>query len=78
MFGGGVGNLIDRVLFENGVIDFLNVGIGNLRTGIFNVADMAIMTGVVGFFVFGRPVENEGEKYKRMKEKKVIEHDTAH
>jgi signal peptidase II len=28
------------------VIDFLNVGIGSLRTGIFNVADMAIMLGV--------------------------------
>jgi signal peptidase II len=28
------------------VIDFMNVGIGPLRTGIFNVADMAIMLGV--------------------------------
>jgi signal peptidase II len=28
-------------------VDFLNVGIGPLRTGIFNVADMAIMTGVI-------------------------------
>lgn len=28
------------------VIDFLNVGIGSLRTGIFNVADMAILAGV--------------------------------
>jgi signal peptidase II len=27
------------------VIDFMNVGIGGLRTGIFNVADMAIMLG---------------------------------
>ena len=27
------------------VIDFMNVGIGSLRTGIFNVADMAIMLG---------------------------------
>jgi len=45
LLAGGIGNLIDR-LFHNGlVIDFLNVGIGPLRTGIFNVADMAIMTG---------------------------------
>jgi signal peptidase II len=28
-------------------VDFLNVGIGSLRTGIFNVADMAIMAGVI-------------------------------
>jgi signal peptidase II len=45
LLAGGIGNLIDR-LFHNGlVIDFLNVGIGPVRTGIFNVADMAIMAG---------------------------------
>ena len=27
------------------VIDFMSVGIGSLRTGVFNVADMAIMLG---------------------------------
>ena len=54
MFAGGLGNLIDRIFFENGVIDFLNIGIGNLRTGIFNVADMAILIGIIGMLVFGR------------------------
>lgn len=44
VFAGGVGNLIDRVRI-NAVIDFLNLGIGPLRTGIFNVADMAITAG---------------------------------
>ena len=29
-----------------GVIDFVNIGIGPVRTGIFNVADVAILTGV--------------------------------
>lgn len=42
--GGGAGNLIDRILFGS-VRDFMNVGIGSLRTGIFNVADMAITFG---------------------------------
>ncbi|MDD4289005.1 MAG: signal peptidase II, partial [Atribacterota bacterium] len=27
--------------------DFLNFGIGNLRTGILNIADMAITFGVI-------------------------------
>ncbi|MEM8857795.1 MAG: signal peptidase II [Chloroflexota bacterium] len=54
MFAGGLGNLIDRIFFENGVIDFLNVGYGNLRTGVFNVADMAIMVGVFGMLFLGR------------------------
>ena len=43
--GGGVSNLIDRLRYGGYVVDFLNVGIGSLRTGIFNVADMAIMVG---------------------------------
>jgi len=45
--GGGIGNLTDRVLHDGRVVDFLNVGIGSLRTGIFNVADMAITTGAI-------------------------------
>ena len=48
--GGGVGNLIDRVLRDGRVVDFMNMGINlggfSLRTGIFNVADVAIMAGL--------------------------------
>ncbi len=36
---GGIGNLIDRI-FHGEVIDFLNIGIGSVRTGIFNLADI--------------------------------------
>ena len=43
--GGGVSNLVDRIR-QGAVVDFLNVGIGPLRTGIFNVADMAILLGL--------------------------------
>jgi signal peptidase II len=45
--GGGFGNLIDRICNNGKVIDFMNVGIGPVRTGIFNVADIAILIGVV-------------------------------
>jgi signal peptidase II len=41
---GGVSNLIDRIAIGT-VIDFMNVGVGSWRTGIFNVADVAIMAG---------------------------------
>lgn len=44
---GGIGNLIDRIAYDGRVVDFLNVGIGPLRTGIFNVADMAITFGAL-------------------------------
>ena len=46
VLAGGIGNLIDRAVYDGAVIDFLNVGIGDLRTGIFNLADVAITTGV--------------------------------
>lgn len=46
MLAGGAGNLIDRVANDGYVVDFLNLGIGSLRTGIFNVADVALMAGV--------------------------------
>ena len=47
ILSGALGNLVDRVRFEGLVIDFLNLGIGPLRTGIFNVADMAVMLGTL-------------------------------
>ena len=51
---GGVGNLIDRVAREGRVIDFMNMGIGSLRTGIFNVADVQIMVGMGLLLLFWR------------------------
>jgi len=45
LIAGGTSNLVDRVAMGR-VIDFLNVGIGSLRTGIFNIADMAVLIGV--------------------------------
>ncbi|TCS43880.1 signal peptidase II [Reinekea marinisedimentorum] len=45
VFAGGFSNFIDRAMNEGAVVDFLNVGFGGLRTGIFNVADMYIMAG---------------------------------
>lgn len=47
---GGASNLADR-LADGHVIDFLNIGIGPLRTGIFNVADIAVMGGVFLFLL---------------------------
>ena len=44
LFAGGISNLIDR-LHHGTVVDFASIGIGTLRTGIFNVADVAILAG---------------------------------
>lgn len=49
VLGGGIGNLIDRILNDGRVIDFLNIGCGSIRTGIFNVADIAVTFGLLSF-----------------------------
>jgi len=43
---GGASNWIDRLL-HGAVVDFIVVGVGPLRTGVFNVADVAIMAGAI-------------------------------
>lgn len=45
ILGGGASNIVDRIL-EGKVVDFMNMGLFGVRTGIFNVADMAIMAGL--------------------------------
>ncbi|MBN2117010.1 MAG: signal peptidase II [Anaerolineales bacterium] len=48
---GGLGNLLDR-LFNNGAaIDFMKIGIGSLRTGVFNVADLLVVAGAAIFML---------------------------
>lgn len=47
VFAGGFSNLIDRLMHSGYVLDFINLGIGPLRTGIFNVADICISVGVL-------------------------------
>ena len=45
--GGAMGNLADRLTSALGVVDFIDVGIGDLRFWTFNVADAAVTTGAV-------------------------------
>lgn len=57
LLAGGVGNLIDRVIYGGTVVDFINLGVGPVRTGIFNIADMAVVGGAFLFIAgmcFGR------------------------
>ena len=47
IIGGGLGNLIDRLVYDFHVVDFINFGIGSLRTGILNLADMSVTFGIL-------------------------------
>jgi len=58
--GGAIGNLLDRIRSPVGVVDFLDVGVGNWRWPTFNVADIAVTTGalLLAWALWGE----EGEK----------------
>ena len=45
--GGAIGNLYDRIRSPQGVVDFIDVGIGATRFWTFNVADMGISAGAI-------------------------------
>ena len=50
VIGGGFGNLFDRIMYGS-VTDFLFVKVGIFETGIFNLADVSIMTGMLLIFI---------------------------
>jgi signal peptidase II len=46
VLGGAVGNIVDRIRLHE-VIDFVDVGFGDLRWPVFNVADSFVTVGVL-------------------------------
>lgn len=44
---GAMGNLLDRLRSPRGVVDFIDIGIGDVRFYTFNVADVAVFCGAV-------------------------------
>ena len=48
--GGAIGNLIDRVRFGH-VIDFVDMGLGDMRWYAWNISDAAVFLGIVALFV---------------------------
>lgn len=45
--GGAIGNVIDRVRWSRGVVDFVDLGVGTARFWTFNVADVAVTAGAL-------------------------------
>jgi signal peptidase II len=46
-WGGAAGNLVDRIRSPLGVVDFIDIGVGNVRFWTFNVADSAVTIGAI-------------------------------
>src|SRR6185295_18094245 len=57
--GGAVGNLIDRIRSERGVVDFIDIGLGDSRWPTFNIADMAVSLGafLLAWVLWGEDAE---------------------
>jgi len=49
--GGALGNLVDRIRGPQGVVDFIDVGIGATRWPTFNVADIGVSCGAVALAI---------------------------
>lgn len=45
--GGALGNMLDRVRSERGVVDFIDIGLGSMRFWTFNIADAGLTIGAV-------------------------------
>src|SRR5439155_36403 len=68
---GAVGNVIDRIRSAQGVVDFVDVGIGGTRWPTFNVADSAITVGAIALAV---SLWLEGRAQERAKEAGAAQH----
>jgi signal peptidase II len=55
--GGGLGNWLDRMLNDGAVTDFVSIGFGPIRTGIFNLADLAVVVGIACLLLMTKRLE---------------------
>ncbi len=45
--GGAIGNVLDRIRSPRGVVDFIDIGLGDVRFWTFNVADIGVTMGAI-------------------------------
>jgi signal peptidase II len=68
--GGAAGNLIDRIRSAQGVVDFVDIGVGAWRWPTFNVADSAITVGAIALAL---SLWQEGREQQQAKEARAAE-----
>ena len=64
VMGGAIGNLVDRLRSPSGVVDFIDIGVGDVRFWTFNVADTAVSLGAacLVFLLWRRDVQHAREQ----------------
>ncbi|MBS1574520.1 MAG: signal peptidase II [Bacteroidetes bacterium] len=63
VIGGGIGNIFDRIIYGS-VTDFLHISVAGMQTGIFNMADVSIMTGAALIFLSSLLKSNKSSTIK--------------
>lgn len=66
--GGAIGNILDRIRYAAGVVDFIDVGIGEHRWPIFNVADSAVSVGAILLLITFYFEEKTGDHARERRE----------
>ncbi len=64
IMGGAAGNLLDRIFGSQGVVDFIDVGVGTTRFWTFNIADSGITVGAVLLIISSFFESREGKSAK--------------
>lgn len=64
-WGGAAGNLIDRIRSAQGVVDFIDIGVRNVRFWTFNVADSGVTVGAVMLGVILMREDREQQRQQR-------------
>ena len=81
--GGGIGNLIDRLFREEGVVDFISVNTYNIfgisRWATFNFADVSVVIGMIlwVFSLFRRQIKEQKSNHKNDENANMSESNTT-
>jgi len=71
ILGGAFGNLVDRIFYKK-VVDFIDVGVGNLRWPVFNLADSAVVIGVFLLFLSVFILDKKNEKLHHERAREIV------
>ncbi len=72
---GAIGNLIDRLRSPRGVVDFIDVGVGDWRWPTFNIADIAVSCGAIALAIV--LWKEDAEIARQAKEAEALEGDAS-
>lgn len=64
ILSGGLGNLLNRITNEGKVVDFMVFELLDIHTGIFNIADVYITTGVILLFILNFIIKDQSLQIK--------------